>query len=190
MNSYIWIHIFMNSYMNSESIHLNSYTWIHILMNSYIHFIYEFRCIWIHIIISYMNSHMIIWIHTYMNSYIWLHIWIHIHYEFIWFFHIWIHMFHVFINEFGCTKVPDGAGLNVQNLLFSCLDCKYQSQLGVGMLFTCILSVHDILSVSPFRTSGLFSHARSWQSTGVPVAFQTDRNQNNDQTVSGHEPNH
>ena len=73
MNSYIWIHIFMNSYMNSESIHLNSYTWIHILMNSYIHFIYEFRCIWIHIIISYMNSYND-YMNSYMNSYkLWIH---------------------------------------------------------------------------------------------------------------------
>ena len=31
----------------------------------------------------------------------------------------------------------------------------------VGMLFTYILSVYDILSVSPSRTSGLFSHACS-----------------------------
>ena len=80
MNSYIWIHIFMNSYMNSESIHLNSYT-------------HEFIYSWIHIFISYMNSY-----NDYMNSYV---------YEFIWFFHIWIHMFHEFIYEFGCTKVPD-----------------------------------------------------------------------------------
>ena len=33
------IHRLMNSYMNTESIHL---TWIYILMNSYIHFIQEF----------------------------------------------------------------------------------------------------------------------------------------------------
>ena len=94
MNSYIWIHIFMNSYMNSEYIHLNSYTWIHILMNSYIHFIYEFRSTWI------------IWIQC-----IWIHICEFMHefnYEFIWVFHIWIHMFHQFIYEFGSTKVPDG----------------------------------------------------------------------------------
>ena len=51
MNSYIWIRILMNSYMNSESIHLNSYTWIHILMNSYVHFIYEYNSIHM-----YMNS--------------------------------------------------------------------------------------------------------------------------------------
>ena len=50
-------------------------------MNSYIHFIYEFRSIWIHIIISYMNSYN-------DNSYICIHI--HVNYEFIWFFHIWI----------------------------------------------------------------------------------------------------
>ena len=51
MNSYIWICILMNSYTNSESIHLNSYTWIHILMNSYVHFIYEYNSIHM-----YMNS--------------------------------------------------------------------------------------------------------------------------------------
>ena len=77
--------------MNSESIHLNSYTWIHILMYSYFHFIYEFRCIWIHIIISYMNSYndymnsyvyeFISWYtNSYMNSYIsWIHIWIRLY---------------------------------------------------------------------------------------------------------------
>ena len=65
MNSqaYIWIHILMNLYMNSKSIHLNSYPWIQILMNSNIHFIYEFIwiCIWIHIIISYMNSYIFLY---------------------------------------------------------------------------------------------------------------------------------
>ena len=122
MNSYIWIHIFMNSYMNSESIHLNSYT-------------HEFIYSWIHIFISYMNSYNdymnsyvyeFIDVNSYMNSYkLWIHMifrctWIHIiisymnsHndymnlyvYEFIvnsymnsyklWFhicFHIWFHM--------------------------------------------------------------------------------------------------
>ena len=115
MNSYIWIHILMNSYKNSESIHLNSYTWIHILMNSYIHFTYEFTCIWIHIIISYMNSYndfmnSYVYEFTYMWNHIFIHIWIHINYEFICFFHIWVHMLHKFIYEFGCTKVPDSDG--------------------------------------------------------------------------------
>ena len=123
---------------------------------------------------------MIIWIHMYMNSHIWLHIWIHIHYEFIWFFHIWIHMFHVFIDEFGCTKVPDGAGLNVQNLLFSCLDCKYQSQLGVCMLFTCIPSVHDILSPLHSRLTGIKPMTK--QSVGTSL---TTRQHYPQDTISG-----
>ena len=99
MNSYIWIHIFMNSYMNSESIHLNSYTWIHILMNSYIHFIYEFRCIWIHIIISYMNSYNdymnlyyvyeFIYMNSYMNSY---KLWIHMIFSYMNSYVLWIHL--------------------------------------------------------------------------------------------------
>ena len=49
MNSYIWIHMFMNSYMNSESLHLNLYT-------------HEFIYSWIHKFISYMNSYKL-WIH-------------------------------------------------------------------------------------------------------------------------------
>ena len=89
MNSYIWIHIFMNSYMNSESIHLNSYThefiysysfhiWIQMYMNSYIHIWIHIVIIWIHMYMnSYMNSYKP-WIHiifSYMNSYVsWIHI--------------------------------------------------------------------------------------------------------------------
>ena len=90
MNSYIWIHILLNSYENSESIHLNSYTWIHKLMDSYIHLTNEFTCIWILIIISYMNSYVyeFTFMNSYMNSYklydfsymnshvLWIHIWI------------------------------------------------------------------------------------------------------------------
>ena len=75
-------------------------------MNSY--------SLWIHMIISYMNSYMYEFI--YMDSYIWNHMncefmyeltWTmdHMNYEFIWFFHIWIHIIHEFIYEFGCTKV-------------------------------------------------------------------------------------
>ena len=56
-------------------------------MNSYNHFIYEFICIWIQIYE---------FIHEFMYT---------VPYEF---FHIWSHMFHEFINEFRCTKVPDG----------------------------------------------------------------------------------
>ena len=104
MNSYIWIHIFMNSYMNSESIHLNSYTWIHILMNSYIHFIYEFRCIWIHIIISYMNSYNdymnlyyvyeFIYMNSYMNSYkLWIHMIFSYMNSYVSWNHIWIRVY-------------------------------------------------------------------------------------------------
>ena len=96
----------MNSYKNSESIHWNSYTWIHILMNSYIHFTYEFTCIWIHIIISYMNSY-----NDFMNSHVYeftcmnSYIWIHETYEFV--YEIWIHSLYEFMYELGCTKVPD-----------------------------------------------------------------------------------
>ena len=123
MNSYIWIHVHINSCMNSESIHLNWYTLMHILMNSYIiHFIYEFMFIyeficyiwihaWIHmyILISYMNSHNdSLNLHMYMNSY--MNSYESYVCEFIWFFHIWIHMFHEFIYEFGCSKVPDEEG--------------------------------------------------------------------------------
>ena len=73
--SYVWIHIFMNSYKNSESIFLNSCTWIHILMNSYIHFTYEFTSMWIHII---MNSY-----NDYLNSYVYEFTYNEFIYEFI-----------------------------------------------------------------------------------------------------------
>ena len=86
MNSYIWMHILMNSCMNSESICLNSYTWIH--EYSYIYSINEF--------ISYMNS----WVYEFIQSFhIWFHImnmWIHMHNinEFIYMnsYKLWIHM--------------------------------------------------------------------------------------------------
>ena len=56
---YIWIHIVMNSSINSKTVNLNSYIWIRVLMNSYDHFIYEFILSpWIHIVISDMNSYV------------------------------------------------------------------------------------------------------------------------------------
>ena len=79
ISEFIYLWFVMNWYKNSESINQKSYTWIHVLMNSYIHFIYEFICIWTHIIISYIWIHiMIVWIYMSMNSYIWIHIWSHI----------------------------------------------------------------------------------------------------------------
>ena len=79
----------------------------------------EFRCIWIHIIISYMNSYNdymnsyvneFIYMNSCMNSFMKLYeLWIHMIFSCMnsYVSHVWIHMFHEFIHEFGCTKVPD-----------------------------------------------------------------------------------
>ena len=161
------VHIFMNPYINWESIHLNSYTWIH--MNSFIHFIYEFRCIWIHIIISYMNSH-----NDYMNSYV---------YKFIYMtsymnsYTLWIHMIFSYMNSYvSCIHRWIWV---YQGSRWSRVECSKSSFFLLGLQISeSIRCVHAV-----------YMHSEcSWHP--VPVAFQTDRNQTNDQTVSGHEPNH
>ena len=111
---YLWIHIWIqNPYI---WIHY-SYTWIHFLMNSYIHFIYAFRYIWIHIIISCMNSYndymnsqvyeficiICLWIYmnSYMNSY---KLWIHMIFSYMNSHVSWIHI--CFINSYMNSGVP------------------------------------------------------------------------------------
>ena len=70
-----------------------------ILMNWYIHFIYQFRCIWVHIIISYMNSY-----NDYMNSHVYVSIYMNLYMNScnLWIHNsckLWIHMIFSFMNS-------------------------------------------------------------------------------------------
>ena len=96
MKSYSWIQIgyneflYLNSYTFEFIWEFRIYTFEFIHMNSYIHLTNEFTCIWILIIISYMNSYVyeFTFMNSYMNSYklydfsymnshvLWIHIWI------------------------------------------------------------------------------------------------------------------
>ena len=74
MNSYIWIHIHMNSYMKWLSefiVYMNSYmNWSYEIMSVCIH-VYEFICIDSEFIYEFIDIWILVWIHMYG---LWIHI--------------------------------------------------------------------------------------------------------------------
>ena len=74
MNSYIWIHIHMNSYMKwlyEFIVYMNSYmNWSYEIMSVCIH-VYEFICIDSEFIYEFIDIWILVWIHMYG---LWIHI--------------------------------------------------------------------------------------------------------------------
>ena len=191
-----WIHIGYNEflYLNSHTyefiyeFRIYTFEFIHmnyILLNSYIHFTYEFTCIWIHIIISYMNSYHGFWIHMYMNS----HIYFFYMNSYINSYKLWIHIIFSYMNSYVSSihiwiRVYQGSRCSGVKLFLCChgkgrrdLSAEHSMRMIVGYcgLARCqAQKLQQLLSTWQETSLGISEQMKPLQFVGQEAEFKTE----------------